>query len=60
MSSARNHAKRSHRSYHNTKAAVGAAHRRMYIRRVNSPKQFRLFKALTSFFNRRKTNQSAT
>lgn len=39
MSSARNHAKRSHRSHHDARANTGYSSRRAVIRSHNKPKQ---------------------
>lgn len=39
MSSARNHAKRSHRSHHNMRANTGYSSRKAIIRSYNKPKK---------------------
>ena len=46
MSSAKNHAKRSHRSEHAKRSAIGASARKMHIRKAQKPKRFRLFENL--------------
>lgn len=53
MSSARNHAKRSHRSYHYQKAAIGVANRKMYLRRNTNSHRFQLFRLMANVLRRR-------
>lgn len=53
MSSARNHARRSRRSYHYQKAAIGVANRKMYLRRDVSIHRFHLFRLMANMLRRR-------
>lgn len=53
MSSARNHAKRSHRSEHFKKANVGASSRKMLIREIQKPKRAGFFTRFKSLLHRR-------
>ena len=56
MSSARNHAKRSHRSEQFKKAALGSSARRMYIRQTQKPKRMNFFKSMVEKFRTRTKN----
>lgn len=46
MSSARNHAKRSHRSEHAKRSCINGSARKMYIKLVQKPKRLSLFERL--------------
>ena len=52
MSSARNHAKRSHRSEHFKSSAINTSARRMYIRQAQKPKRETFFSKLARLFKR--------
>lgn len=52
MSSARNHAKRSHRSHHDTRANTGYSSRKAVIRSYNKPKQTFLTRLLSKLTHR--------
>lgn len=54
MSSARNHAKRSHRSEHVKQSALGYSARRAFNRSRQKPKHFNLFKALAARLRKNK------
>lgn len=53
MSSARNHAKRSHRSEHFKKSTFGSSARRMYIRQAQKPKRLSLLGKLAQMLHRK-------
>lgn len=55
MSSARNHAKRSHRSEQFKKASVGASARKMWVREVQKPRRASLFTRFGNLLRRRGT-----
>ena len=46
MSSARNHAKRSHRSEHARRSCINGSARKMYIRQARKPQRLSLFERL--------------
>lgn len=46
MSSARNHAKRSHRSEHAKRSCINGSARKMYIKQAQKPKHLSLFERL--------------
>lgn len=46
MSSARNHAKRSHRSEHARRSCINGSARKMYIKQAQKPKHLSLFERL--------------
>ena len=52
MSSARNHAKRSHRSEHIKRASIGTSARKMYIRERDKPKRISFFEKFKNLFRR--------
>lgn len=52
MSSARNHAKRSHRSEHFKKASIGTSTRKMWIGEYQKPQRAGLFARFKSLFHR--------
>lgn len=60
MSSARNHAKRSHRSEHFKQSVLGHSARRAVIRSVQKPKRANFFKALAYRFRKNKTPAAKT
>lgn len=53
MSSARNHARRSHRSEHFKQSAFNAHARRAYIRQAKKPKRETFFSKLSKLFHRK-------
>lgn len=53
MSSARNHAKRSHRSEHFKKASIGTSARKMWIKEYQKPQRAGLFARFRSLFHRK-------
>lgn len=55
MSSARNHAKRSHRSEQFKKASIGASARKMWVREVQKPRRASLFTRFGNLLRRRST-----
>lgn len=57
MSSARNHAKRSHRSEHAKRSCISTSARKAYIRQANKPKRANLFERL---FRRGRQTKEAT
>lgn len=52
MSSARNHAKRSHRSEHFKKASIGTSTRKMWVRKTQKPRQLSLRERFLNLFRR--------
>lgn len=54
MSSARNHAKRSHRSEHFKSSAFRAHARKVYIRQETRPKKVSFFSKLAGLIRRKK------
>ena len=54
MSSARNHAKRSHRSEHFKQSAFNTHARRAYIRQETRPKKVSFFRKLAGLIHRKK------
>lgn len=58
MSSARNHAKRSHRSEHIKRMNVGTSARKMYIREKDKPKRISFFEKFKNLFHRSNNNRS--
>lgn len=55
MSSARNHARRSHRSEHFKTSTFNASARKMYIRQVTKPKRVSFFGKLAQMLHRKKS-----
>ena len=53
MSSARNHAKRSHRSEHFKKASIGTSARKVWVRELSKPQRAGLFARFKSLFHRK-------
>lgn len=53
MSSARNHAKRSHRSEHSKSSAFTAHARKAYIRQTTKSKKMSFFSKLAGLFRRK-------
>lgn len=53
MSSARNHAKRSHRSEHFKQSAFNTSARRAYIRQETRPKKMSFFSKLAGLIHRK-------
>jgi hypothetical protein len=53
MSSARNHAKRSHRSEHFKTSTFNASARKMYIREATKPKKMSFFSKLAGLIHRK-------
>lgn len=53
MSSARNHAKRSHRSERYKKSAFSAHARKVHVRQINKPKKATFFSKLARVFHRK-------
>ena len=53
MSSARNHAKRSHRSEHFKQTAFNANARKAYIRQATRPKKVSFFRKLAGLIRRK-------
>ena len=54
MSSARNHAKRSHRSEHFKQSALGHSTRRAFNRSITKPKRVNFFKAMAARLHKNK------
>lgn len=55
MSSARNHAKRSHRSEHFKTSTFNASARKMYIRQATKPKKVSFFSKMAQLLHRKKS-----
>lgn len=55
MSSARNHAKRSHRSEHFKRSAFNTYARKVYVSQVTKPKRVTLFNKLVQMLRRKKS-----
>lgn len=55
MSSARNHARRSHRSEHFKQSAFNAHARKAYIRQETKPKKTSFFRKLAGLIHRKKS-----
>jgi hypothetical protein len=55
MSSARNHAKRSHRSEHFKQSTLGHSERKAIIRSAQKPKRTNFFKAIADRLRKNKT-----
>ena len=53
MSSARNHAKRSHRSEHFKRSSIGASTRKMWVKESQKPQRLGLFERFKNLFRRR-------
>ena len=53
MSSARNHAKRSHRSEHFKQSTFNASARKAHIRQATKPKRETMFSKLAKLFHRK-------
>lgn len=60
MSSARNHAKRSHRSEITKRMSIGTSTRKMYIRERNKPKRISFFEKFKNLFRRDKNQHNKT
>jgi hypothetical protein len=56
MSSARNHAKRSHRSEHTKRMSIGTSIRKMYVREKDKPKRISFFEKFKNLFHRKSSN----
>ena len=55
MSSAKNHAKRSHRSEHARRSCINGSARKMYIRQAQKPQRLSLFARLAQRLHRKKS-----
>ena len=55
MSSARNHSKRSHRSEHNKRSAIGHSARKTWIKQAQTPKRVAFFERVKNLFRRQGT-----
>lgn len=56
MSSAKNHAKRSHRSEHIKRASMHTSTRKMWVRESNKPKKLSFFEKFKNLFRRNTSN----
>lgn len=53
MSSARNHAKRSHRSEHFKRSSIGASTRKMWVKQAHKPQRLGFLDRVRNLFRRR-------